>query len=264
MGWKSTLAGLALACLSADALAEDIGGRRVVCLSAPYEQATTDDEARIQQLAAWLQTALAGHPDLLSALKESAPRICLAETLFGAEGYFDVDGNAIVLREGLSADLMHAVAIHEVRHLHQVQAGSCPAPDNSMKAVARMTLALEADASAISLGVGWSLREAGDPEVWDALAAWPTHADLAGAYEREMMESGDPAQAAAKAFAQWYVSDWRRRSYYLAACSDYLDRQDDTHSLPQYGALASDYLTTICVLPDGQPYPCEEPQSGTR
>ncbi|SNS60730.1 DUF6782 family putative metallopeptidase [Tropicimonas sediminicola] len=264
MSWISRLAGIALACSSTHAIADVVGGHQVVCLQAPYDRAMTDHEARIQALAAWLRTALARHPDLLFSLEESAPRICLAEKIFGAEGYFDVDGNAIVLRESLSPDMMRAVAIHEVRHLHQVHSGTCPEPDNSMKAVARMTLALEADASAISLVVGWSLREAGAPGVWDALAAWPTHSDLAAAYERAMTETGDPMHAAAQAFAQWYVSDWRRQSYYLAACSDYLDRQDESHSLPRYGALASDFLESICRLPDGRPYPCEEPEIGTR
>ena len=262
MVWTTRLAMAGAICLAAQGAGAEAGRPGPECLPAPYDAARTDGERRIAELVGWLRPALGPYPSLLAALETSAPEICLAAALFGAEGYLGVEENRIVLRRSLPRGLMRAVMLHELRHLHQVRVGACPGPDLSMQETARVTLALEADASAVSLAVAWGLREDGDALAWQALASWPTHVDLAEAFEAEMRESGDVARATARAFAQWYVSDWRRETYRLAACSDYLDRQDRTHALPRYGAAAPDYLDSLCRMPDGGTYPCEEPGDG--
>jgi len=230
------------------------------CLAPPYDGARTDAQRRIRSLAVWLRSALAPHRSLERILEERPPEICLSEHLFGIQGYFDLEAHRIVLRRGLSTPLMRAVAIHELRHIHQTRTGICPDPNLSMEATARVTLAMEADASAVSLAVAWQLRAAGDPSVWTALETWPTHADLALAFEAEMRASGALALATARAFGTWYESEWRRQTYYVAACSDYLDRQERSHALPRYGSLDQAYLAELCRLPDGRVYPCAEPK----
>lgn len=252
---------LALAALSAPGAGADetrLGAVSATCLAAPYA-AAEGEAGGIAALVAWLRAALPPGDTLREAFEAQAPELCLAETIFGAEGYLGVEDNRIVLRRTLAPGMIRAVLIHELRHLHQTRLGACPSPALSMQETARVTLAMEADASAVSLAVAWRLREQGDGAVWEALAAWPSHADIAAAFAGEMARGTGVEAATARAFAQWYLSDWRRETYYIAACSAYLDRQDRAHALPRYGAAAADFLQTLCRLPDGRAYPCVAP-----
>lgn len=227
------------------------------CLPPPFDDPRTSRQDGIADLVDWLRTRLEPYPPLIAILAEDAPDFCVAERLFGAQGYYDVDGDRVVLRETLPPGLMRAVAIHELRHVQQLRLGACPGPGLSMEATARITLAMEADASAVSLAIAWDLGQAGAPDVWNALSEWHTHSDLALAFEREILLSGDIALATGAAFSAWYENEWRRESYYVAACSAYLDRQDATHALPRYGSMEPDFLETLCTLPNGVSYPCE-------
>ena len=230
-----------------------------VCLAAPFERASTADEKHITDLVDWLRTALTPFPKLLDALEQNTKEICLADNMFGAHGYLSFEEDRIVLSSDLPVGLLRAVTIHELRHAHQKNMGTCPSAVLSMQETARITLLLEADASAVSLAVAWGLRDEGRPEVWDALSIWSSHVDIVAAFEQEMSESGDVTLATGRAFSQWFASDWRREHYYLAACSDYLDREDETNSLRQYGLVGTDILDDLCVLPDGRSYRCEVP-----
>ncbi|NDR59192.1 DUF6782 family putative metallopeptidase [Aliiruegeria sabulilitoris] len=232
---------------------------KMECLPFPYNQANNVSEHRIRDLVVWIRQVLGPKSDLLSALDDLRPEICLVEAIFGAEAYFEKESNRVVLKSDLSTAMMQAVAIHELRHVHQAKAGTCPRSTLSMQETARMTLALEADASAVSLAIAWDLKEAGAHQTWNALSDWSTHADLADEFEKEMNLSGDKIRATAKAFAKWYTSDWRREEYYLSACSEYLDRQDRNHAIPMYGMAPAEFLDHLCRLPSGEPYRCEEP-----
>jgi hypothetical protein len=70
----------------------------------------------------------------------------------------------------------------------------------------------------------------------------------------------DVAESSAAAFSAWYDSDSRRMSYYLSSCSAYLDEQDSTHALPQYGQLDPAFFLSLCRLPNGGHFDCAEPQ----
>ena len=256
----------ACACLATGAQATGpdeaakIDGLEATCLAAPYTDATSTDQAVILELVRWLRLHLGRHPTLVSTLADYAPEICLTPDLFGAKGFYDPSGNRIMIRKDLDTGLMRAVAIHELRHAEQARLGICPAPDLSMEQTALVTMALEADASAISLVVAWDVKERGnDVSVWSALVDWPSMTDIALSYRTEYETSGDVARAAAMAFSQWYESDWRRNSYFSAASSAYLDRQDETKALPQYGEAPRDLLQDLCLLPSGDAYPCAGP-----
>lgn len=227
------------------------------CLSPPFDEPETSRQEKVANLIAWLRTNLEPYPPLVQILSEEPPKICLGERLFGAQGYYDLEADRVVLRDTLSVGLLRAVAIHELRHVHQIRLGACPNPNLSMQATARVTLAMEADASAVSLAIAWELKQAGQPEVWNALSEWHTHSKLAQAFEQEMLESGDMALATGAAFSEWYEIEWIRESYYVAACSAYLDRQDATHAIARYGSIEPEFLGTLCTLPNGVPYPCE-------
>jgi hypothetical protein len=101
-----------------------------------------------------------------------------------------------------------------------------------MQATAGVVLAMEADASAVSLAIAWALERAGEPEVWSALATWRSHVRLAQASAAEMRDSGDLARATGAAFVECYEIDWMSETCCVAAGSAYLDRQDATHALP--------------------------------
>ena len=232
---------------------------RAQCLAAPHDAPASDRQREVAALVEGLRPALARLDSLSRALEEGAPEICIVDALVDAQGYLGVEENRIVLSAALAPPMRQAVLIHELRHLHQARTGACPGPALSMGETARATLALEADATAVTLHVAWALRAEGAPAVWDALAAWPGQQDIAAAFAGAMAETSDPVRAAARAFAQWYVSDWRRETYRIAACADYLDRQDRSHALPAYGALPEGFLAALCELPDGRAYPCDPP-----
>ncbi|MDJ1015067.1 MAG: hypothetical protein QNJ35_01045 [Paracoccaceae bacterium] len=229
------------------------------CLAPPYDAPQTELQREIATLVDWLRSRLEPYPPLFSILIEAPPEICLGERLIGAHGYFEMETSRIALGSTLSPALMRAVAVHELRHIHQVRVGACLNPGLSMQATGRTVLAMEADASAISLAIAWELKQAGEPEVWAALSHWRSYTRLAEAFEAGMRESGDIALATSSAFAEWYEIDWRREAYYKNACSAYLDREDANHALPRYGSIEPGFFETLCTLPDGIPYPCMEP-----
>lgn len=234
----------------------------LTCLRAPFTSAKTLEEQTIHSLVVWLRSALVDFESLIELVDDPALEICLGERLFGVQGYFEVDSRRVVLRAELEPGLLRAVAIHELRHAQQDSMGICLDPGLSMQSSARLVMAMEADASAIGAGIAWVLRQAGEPAVWDALADWPGQSDIVQAFEDEIGQSGDFARATAMAFAQWYETEDLRDVYYRAACSAYLDRQDQTHAIAGYDAVDDAAFRTLCRLPNGDAYGCEEPDLG--
>ncbi|MBM1221455.1 hypothetical protein JQU17_11180 [Ponticoccus sp. SC2-23] len=231
----------------------------LTCLSPPFEAAPTEQEQKVRSLVVWLRSALGEFDSLIEILDDPSLEVCLGERLFGIQGYFEVGSRRIVLRADLEPGLMRAVAIHELRHAQQDSMGICLHPDLSMQSSARLVLAMEADASAIGAGIAWVLRQSGEPEVWDALADWPGQSSVVQAFEDEIADSGDFARATTAAFARWYEVDDLREVYYRAACSAYLDRQDQTHAIAGYDSVDDAAFRALCRLPTGDAYDCQEP-----
>lgn len=229
----------------------------LVCLGAA-NQRSPDARGTVQELLDDMEPVFRAFPQYRDLVSSQAVDICLSTSVPHAHGYFSPVHNRIVLQSDLPRPLQVAILIHELRHLQQYASGICPADSVAMTELARATLALEADASAISLFVANTLSEAGRPEAWEALSSWPTQQDIAAAFSEELATSGDPRRATTAAFEQWYASTWRRENYYRAACSAYLDRQDETKALPQYDEVAADFLNRLCRMPDGSPYGCTE------
>ena len=229
----------------------------LVCLSSANQQ-SPDARGSVQGLMDDMEPVFRAFPQYRDLIYGQAVDICLSASLPSTHGYFSPDRNSIVLQSDLPRPFQVAILIHELRHLQQYASGICPTDSLAMTELARATLALEADASAISLFVANALSEAGRPEAWEALSAWPNQQDIAAAFSEELAASGDPRRATTAAFAQWYASSWRRNNYYRAACSAYLDRQDETKALPQYDEVAADFLDRLCRMPDGSPYECTE------
>lgn len=231
-----------------------------VCLDHPYDATHGADEAqRLAGIIIKLRPVLAAFEGLLVALDEKKPQICSTPWLRLESGFLLPDANRIEIDSRLNDAMLTAVLLHELRHLDQVAVGICPDDSLAMDQVAQATFALEADANAITLLVAWHMVSGGDAAVWNALSDWHSTADIARRFKDSMDADGDPARAAAEAFDQWYASEDRLRRYYIAACSDYLDRRDDSKRLPSYKQLPQDYMERVCVLPDGTPYACRAP-----
>ncbi|SLN53022.1 hypothetical protein PEL8287_02827 [Roseovarius litorisediminis] len=227
-----------------------------ICLPYPYANPGRPDAARLARIMNGLAPVLAEFVSLQAALDDRAPRICLSDELRDAHGYTDPEENRIVLDAALPLPMQRAVILHELRHLDQLATGACPSDDLSMRAAGLGVLAMEADASAITMLIAWYLRENGDASVWQAVEKWPTQADIATRFKNEMTLSGDISIATSAAFDQWFNSDWRRENYYLAACMDYLETQERNKQIPQYNPLAADFLNSLCQMPQGGTYVC--------
>lgn len=242
----------------------------VVCATAASGQEicrSYADAREVPGLGAILDAAgpaLSAFPDFRAALEGQAPVLCLDSGPSEARGFLDVEANRLVISTRLNLPEQLVIFLHELRHLQQVGEGFCPAPTLSMAENARAVFALEADAMAVTSLIAWTLREAGDGAPWQALTDWGRYADIPAAFQQAIARGADQTGASAAAFYQWYGSDWRRESYYIAACSDYLDRQDQSHALPQYQLLPESYLSQLCRLPDGTGYPCAEPRDLSR
>lgn len=228
------------------------------CLAAPYQSAGTSDQRQLVKEVAALRTALRDFPALLEVLDSRRPTLCLSDGLVEARAYYEPETNRIVFAPDMGSGLTLAMLVHELRHLYQFAGGFCPSDSLAMKEYARAVFAMEADANVVSLLVAWHLRSGGDSRMWHALATWPMTADIALRFEENMTATGNVPAAAAAGFDQWYASELRREKYYIAACSDYLERGERAHALPSYHFLAPDFLTRLCLMPDGSPYPCVE------
>lgn len=189
-----------------------------------------------------------------------APEVCLYTGPSEALGYFEPDRRRIAIAADLDADLQVAILMHEARHVEHFARGLCPDLSLSMQNYARAVWAMEADASTIALIVTWDMAQEGDPGPFAALAGHTSSADLAAAFAATMTATGDPGEAGAAAFAAWYDSERRRDGYYLSSCSAYLDEQDATHVLPQYGQLDPAFFPSLCRLPNGGSFACAEPE----
>lgn len=222
------------------------------CVTHPYAGATGELAGIVQQT----RQVVAGYPSLATALAKVAPEFCLDDALLAEQAYFVPAINRIVIRAGLHPSFQLAVLIHEIRHLEQYANGICPTVNLRLVDYERVRLALEADASAIGLYVAWELRLAGNAGPWDALKAWPTHDDLALAFEVEMTASADPIKAVAATFSAWYDDLERREMYAIVACSNYLDQMDGDKLLRSPEKVPDTFAKDLCRMPDGRPYAC--------
>ncbi len=204
--------------------------------------------------------ALERFPSLLAAMEERSPELCFSTQMDNALGYLDIEQNRIYLSKQIPTAMQVGVLLHEIRHLEQLAIGVCPSDELAMKEYARATFALEADASVVSLLVAWDMKENGNKGPWLALSSWPTQSDIASRFASEMLVANDVASATSVAFDQWYLSEARRESYYIAACSDFLDRQDASKELPRYQLVPADFFDDLCRLPDGTSYQCSPPE----
>ncbi|WP_298562450.1 DUF6782 family putative metallopeptidase [uncultured Aliiroseovarius sp.] len=235
-----------------------LAGETCIQLRAPTPE--TAEQHWLSELLDTLHPYASSFPFLQETLWSEGTQLCLSDQMDTALGYLDVAQNKMVIATTAPRSLQTGILLHELRHLWQHTHALCPTSDLSMKEYARATLALEADASAVSLLIAWHMKEQGQDATWDALSNWASHTDIAATFEDTMRTTGDEEQAVSFAFYQWYASDARQDRYYIETCSGYLDRQDAEHLLPRYGTLDARFYENLCRLPDGRRYLCADPQ----
>ncbi len=229
------------------------------CASPPiYQTEDAELDALIERALPVIDRFVSLHQALLSV----APEICLFTRPAEALGYFEPDTRRIAIDARLDEDLKLAILLHEMRHVEQFQRRLCPDLSLSMQNYARAVWAMEADATTVSMIVTWDIARGGDPGPFQALADHPHYSDVAAVFAVTMEETEDIGESSAAAFAAWYGSEIRRDTYYRSSCSAYLDQQDASHLLPQYGRLDPSYFLTLCTLPNGGSFDCAEPVPG--
>jgi hypothetical protein len=226
-----------------------------VCIYAPY----TTEAGEVTALGRQLAKVLPAFPSLAQSLKTRAPALCIDDSLYEEQGFFEPKANRIVLRAGLDPDMQLAILLHELRHLEQYARGDCPTIALTLSDYMRLRLALEADAAAVGVYAAWKLQQSGIPGPLEQLQSWPTHDDIVTRFKAEIEATGDEVAATSAAFAQWFESDDRRGIYAFAICSNYLDALDTGKMPPGKQTVADDIATRLCVLPDGQAYGCSLP-----
>lgn len=222
------------------------------CIPAPY----TAGAGEVSDLARLVLTVLPDFPSLARSLADQAPGLCIDDSLYDVQGFYEPRTNRIVLRAGLHPDMQLAILLHELRHLEQFASDSCPTLDLRFSDYVRLRMALEADAAAVGVYAAWKLTQAGRPGPLEQLQSWPTHDDLVTRFKAEIAASGDEVAATAATYVQWFESEERRAIYSFAICSNYLDALDIEKLPPGKGTLADDIAARLCILPDGRPYGC--------
>lgn len=230
------------------------------CLLQDHENLSSDYVLTLQSLLAFLQH----EPELSASLLDSAHSqkvtFCLSDKNEGTFGYFDYRFNLLTINENLGFYEKSIVLVHELRHIQQFSKGYCQSLEYSMKDIARLTLAAEADVQAITTLFAWRLKERGISDMWQSLDFFDNYSDITLAFEKEVSASKDEVLATRAAFTAWYDSSWRTTSYYLDACSRYLETLDDTHAIEAFEKLPPEFFDNLCELPNGSNYGCQIPE----
>ena len=243
----------------ADRIAEleyHLPGASDLCLLPPHDTARSPAQATLLSLLDALERLESQPNPLLATLRATDVALCLEPRTTEARGVLDVDAGLIALDADLAPGAKMAILIHELRHLDQFTRGFCPGTKLSMKANAAFTFALEADAQAISTLLSWGLKARGNGAAWEFLMSDVEVADITARFAAAMDKDAGIAVATSAAFDQWYASPERVERYYIASCTDYLDRQDEQNLIPSDLPLPSGVLAPLCRLPDGSAYPC--------
>lgn len=193
---------------------------------------------------------------LLRIAQEKRATICLDDIIWNERGFFDFDLNFIVLKNSLTFSEKVLILVHELRHLDQYSRGFCPSTQFDISEHVRLTYALEADAQAITTLSAWIMRENGYTDPWNALKGFVNYEDIPDSFSISFLENQNLSIATNAAFAQWYHSAWRLESYYVSACTSYLDDLDRSKMIQSYGKLPDSFFDSLCSLPDGSNYEC--------
>ncbi|MCA9838585.1 MAG: hypothetical protein KC422_16825 [Trueperaceae bacterium] len=226
------------------------------CYFPEHQEVMNEQIQQLQMLLESLkQESSLGLPLLETALKTKVA-FCLDTRKDVSYSYYDKSYNIIVIKAFLDADTQLLFLVHELRHIDQIDRGFCPSLAYSLKSMAQLSLADEADAQAVTTLFAWRLSKLGEIGPWQSLLAFETYGDIAEAFATEMSKSHDELRATQCAFQQWYENRWRPDAYYFAACIGYMDDLDEQYRLESNEPLPENYYQNLSLLPGGSNYDC--------
>jgi hypothetical protein len=189
-------------------------------------------------------------------LRMSGVKICVDPLMMLFRGYVEPDEHVIVIGANASMAEKALILAHELRHVDQAARGYAASLEFDMRENVRLIYALEADAQAITVLFAWSMREAGNLSLWQALKTLEHVGDMAVPFEAAMLAGEGQIAATRAAFSAWYRSRWRVESYFTAGAGAYLDQLDETRSVQSYRALPKGHYDRLCLMPNGGNYAC--------
>jgi hypothetical protein len=251
-----TTALLGVFCILAGQVEAASGGTVEARQCLPMDQWASEDLRELDAAAALLKQS--GYFDIL--MRTSRVEICVDPLMTLFRGHYEPDEHVIVIGANASLEEKALILAHELRHVDQAARGYAPSIEFDMRENVRQIFALEADAQAVTVLFAWSMREAGNHSLWQALKTLEHAGDMAAPFEAAMLAGAGQAAATRAAFSAWYRSQWRVENYFTAATGAYLDQLDETRSVESYRELPEGHFDRLCLLPNGGDYACRPPQ----
>jgi len=141
-------------------------------------------------------------------------------------GVFYPGENKIAINPSHSAADMATTLVHELRHAWQDQHEISEGPTLTPRDYILMVRATEADSEAISVLVGWELKQAGHGEVLAAHLE-SSYGDISRKFLNEMAASGNLKMALRSAYDQWFAKHGRIDGYNSDGIRNMEERLDD-------------------------------------
>jgi hypothetical protein len=222
----------------------------------PMGQAASEELRELDAAAELLRQS--GYFDIL--MRTSGVEICVDPLMTLFRGHYEPDEHVIVIGANASMEEKALILAHELRHVDQAARGYAPSLEFDMRENVRQIYALEADAQAVTVLFAWSMREAGNPSLWQALKTLEHAGDMAAPFEAAMLAGAGQIAATRAAFSAWYHSRWRVEAYFTASAGAYLDQLDETRSVQSYRELPQSHFNRLCLMPNGGDYACRPPK----
>jgi hypothetical protein len=243
-------------CILAGQVEAASGGTAGARQCLPMGHPASEDLRELDAAAELLKQS--GYFDIL--MRTSGVEICVDPLMTLFRGHYEPNEHVIVIGADASLEEKALILAHELRHVDQAARGYAPSIAFDMRENVRQVYALEADAQAVTVLFAWSMREAGNPSLWQALKTLEHAGDMAAPFEAAMVAGAGQAAATRAAFSAWYQSQWRVESYFTAAAGAYLDQLDESRIVQRYGALPKGHFDRLCLMPNGGDYACRPPK----
>lgn len=167
--------------------------------------------------------------------------------------YGDVT-NVLTVKSSLEPSWRLLYALNEARHAVQQTQGMLGSVNTTLEESARISFALEADATATTVLAAWRLREKGDVELWQHLAYDMHYNDLAVVFSQSMVQNKDEMAATRAVFDAWYGKAARIEEEFRNVLARERNQQLWTVERPYFEKLPSNFFDRLGELGDGRNY----------
>lgn len=153
---------------------------------------------------------------IIEAANEVGYALCFDKQLIEDDlfGYAEPNDRICALNPDNTMEESIVTMAHELRHAFQFEdeiTEEVGLLTHDTKTNLHVNRIMEADAKAYGCLVAWDMKEKGHAKTWNLFAE--DYPEIAGAFERTMLEDGDRNRARTQAFLGWYDNDDRRDDY---------------------------------------------------